>query len=228
MLDESTDPHVLAPHAADTLLTRAHWQRFAMLGDSVVGHPGEPHDGYRDVRWGDRIAEALRRRHPSLQYLNVGERDRTIAEIAADQLPGVLAFNPDLVAVHGGGNDTFRREFDIARVRAIYEPMVAQLKRTGATVLTWATLSLSRDANLPEPWGSRLLDRYGQLLDMFRDVARRQDTLFVDLERHPASGDPDLYASDVIHLNMRGHAIVASAMIAELGRHLAEEGRIAA
>lgn len=228
MLAESTDPHVLPPHAEDVLLRAAPWQRFAMLGDSVVNHPGEPHAGYRALPWGARIAEALERRNPSLQYLNVAERDRTIAEIASDQLPGVLAFNPDLVAVHGGGNDAFRREFDLERVRGVYEPMVARLRETGATVLTWATLGLSRDAALPEPWGSRLLDRYGQLLDMFRDVARRQDTLFVDFERHPLSGDPDIYASDLIHLNMRGHAIVASAMIAELGRHLAGEGRIAA
>jgi lysophospholipase L1-like esterase len=228
MLVESTDPFVLAPHAEDALLRTAPWHRVAMLGDSIVAGVGEPLDGYRTMPWGDRVADALRRRTPSVQYLNVAERDRTVAEIAGDQLPGVLAFAPDLVVVNGGGNDMFRKEFAIDDVRAVYESIVARLVQTGATVLTFTMLTLSRGVELPEPWGSRLLSRYALVQDMTREVAARHGTVLVDYERHPASGDPGIYASDLIHLNMRGHAIVASAAIAELGRHLAEERRIAA
>jgi lysophospholipase L1-like esterase len=225
---ESTDPHVLPVHAEDALLRTAPWRRLALLGDSIVAGVGEPLQGYRTLPWGDRVADALRRRNPSLQYLNVAERDRTVAEIARDQLPGVLAFAPDLVVVNGGGNDMFRKAFAIDDVRAVYEPMVATLARSGATVVTFTMLGLSRSARLPEPWGSRLMSRYALVQDMTRTVAARHGTVLVDYERHAVSGDPGIYATDLIHLNMRGHAIVASAMIAELGRHLAGEDRIAA
>jgi len=228
MTVESTDPHVIAPYRADILLRGAPWHRFAMLGDSIVAGVGEPVAGYRTQPWGDRVAAALRHQNPSLQYLNVGERDRTVAEIAADQLPGVLAFNPDLVVVNGGANDLFRKDFAIERVREIYEPMVAALVQTGATVFTFTMLGLSRGVELPEPWGSRLMSRYALLQGMTRDVARRHGTLFVDYERHRASGDPALYSSDLIHGNMRGHAIVASAAIECLGSHLAGVRAVAA
>jgi lysophospholipase L1-like esterase len=214
---ESTDPLVLAPHSEDALLRAAPWRRLAMLGDSIVAGVGEPLEGYRTLPWGDRVAAALRRRTPGLQYLNVAERDRTVAEIADDQLPGVLAFAPDLVVVNGGGNDMFRAEFAIDDVRAVFEPMVARLVGSGATVVTFTMLGLSRGAQLPEPWGSRLMSRYALVQRMVREVAATHRTVLVDYERHPASGDPGIYASDLIHLNMRGHAIVASAAMEALG-----------
>jgi len=149
MLTESTDVHVVAAHTENALLRDSSWHRFAMLGDSIAAGVGDPLDGYRSAPWADRLADALARQRPELQYLNVAERDREVEDIVRDQLPGVLAFRPDLVGVNGGANDMFRREFDVERVRARYEPMVAELTSTGATVMTWTMLGLSATRSCP-------------------------------------------------------------------------------
>lgn len=225
---ESTDPHVLPAHRGAAMLAGAPWRRFAMLGDSIVAGVGDPTPGYRDVPWGDRVAEALRRAQPGLQYLNVGERDRTVDEVAEEQLPGVLAFGPHLAAVNGGANDMFRRHFDAAAVAHRHEGLVTALAASGATVITWTMFGLRRGVDLPEPWGSRLRGRYTLVQDLVRDVAARHDTIFVDFEAHPLSGDPSIYSADLIHLNRRGHAVVASEIVAALGRRLAAVRRSAA
>jgi hypothetical protein len=36
------------------------------------------------------------------------------------------------------------------------------------------------------------------------------------MRRHPASADPDVYASDRLHLNARGHAIVGTEAVRAL------------
>jgi len=72
------------------------------------------------------------------------------------------------------------------------------------------------------------MSRYAVIQDLTREVAVRYDTVFVDYERHPLSGDPSIYSADLIHVNMRGHAIVASAMVQALGARLARERVVAA
>ena len=46
------------------------WKRLAILGDSIAAGIREPHPGYRDLSWIDRIAEAL----PGPEVLNLARR----------------------------------------------------------------------------------------------------------------------------------------------------------
>ncbi len=227
MTTESTDPHVLAPHRAAHLLRNAPWHRMAVLGDSILAGVGDQIPGYRPVYWAERVAEALRTDH-DITYLNVAERDRRIDEIIEDQLPGVLAFNPDLVLVDGGGNDLFAADCDEDHVARRYEELVSRLSQSRATVVTFTTFGISRGVELPEPWGSRLLARYDRLQAHTRDVAQRHGTVFADFERHPMAGDPSIYSADLLHGNTKLHAIAASGAIEALGSHIAAKQQAAA
>lgn len=222
---ETTDPRVLDGSEEQRLLRGAPWRRLGALGDSIVQGIGDPVDGYDERSWLDRVADALRREQPGLDVLNLGRRDRVAAEIARDQLPAVEAFAPDLVFVNGGANDMFRGRFDPEAVRAEYEPMIARLVATGATVVTWTMFDIRQALELPEPWGSRLAERYDPLQELVRDVSRRYDTVLVDFGAESASTDPGIYSADLLHLNMRGHAIAASMAIRRLGVHLAARAR---
>src|ERR1700686_3990757 len=71
---ESEDEAVLGEDEIETLLAGAPWQRFVLLGDSIAEGISEPVAGYLERPWGDRVADGLRRVHPSLKYKNLGYR----------------------------------------------------------------------------------------------------------------------------------------------------------
>ena len=43
------------------MLRGAPWRRVAVLGDSIAEGVREPHDGFRDLSWIERIVEPLAR-----------------------------------------------------------------------------------------------------------------------------------------------------------------------
>jgi hypothetical protein len=59
----------------------------------------EPHEGYRDLSWIDRIAASLRPVVRGLCVTNLGQRDLVAAEVRERQLPAALGFSPDLAIV---------------------------------------------------------------------------------------------------------------------------------
>ena len=89
-------------------LSGAPWRRLAVVGDSIAEGVREPLDGWRDLSWIDRIAEAL----PALEVRNLGRRNLLARDVLASQLDAALAFRPDLAIVAAGGNDSLRRSFD--------------------------------------------------------------------------------------------------------------------
>jgi len=61
-------------------------------------------------------------------------------------------------------------------------------------------------ADLTFPAWHSLIERMSRLAER---VARRHGALLLDFRAHPAGRDAGIYSSDRIHLNARGHAIVA-------------------
>ena len=121
-------------HDLATLLQDAPWQRLAVLGDSVAEGVREPHAGYLDLSWVDRIEASLRTATPRLAVLNLGRRNLLAAEVRASQLAPALAFRPDLAIVAAGGNDALRRSFDPGAVERELVATVGPLRRAGADV----------------------------------------------------------------------------------------------
>jgi hypothetical protein len=56
------------------------------------------------------------------------------------------------------------------------------------------------------------------------EVAADHGALHISFIDHPASADPGIFSSDLLHLNARGHAIVAAETIRGLAVHLAPAG----
>jgi len=215
---EREDPDVLSDAELDALLAGAPWTRFAVMGDSIAEGVGEAATGYIDRPWADRLADALRRAQPALEYLNLGKRSLRSDQILDTQLERCLNAEPDLVALAGGGNDLLVAEFDPAPLEQALDAIVGAVTSTGATVAVLTLFDIG--AAMDYPGLEQLRDRLELLAQTTRSVAQRHGSLLVDLRAEPVSADPGIYSSDFQHVNARGHAIAASVAARTLGLHL--------
>jgi lysophospholipase L1-like esterase len=176
------------------------WNRLAVIGDSVAEGVREPSDGYEDFGWIDLIARDL-----GLDCLNLGTRYLMAAQVRETQLAPALAFVPDLAFVICGANDTFRREFDAEGVAAELELMVGTFREAGADVVTLGLF----DNPEPAEVASLSVSRLRELSALTEKIAVRHGALHLDMGYHPSGADQSIYSSDGLHLNAKGHAIVA-------------------
>ena len=186
---------------------RPRYGRFVVVGDSTAAGVGDPVPGYEHLGWADRVARGL---GDGLAYLNLGRRNLLAAQVRATQLERALAFAPDLAAVLCGGNDLMRRDHDPAAVEREVDAIVAALRAAGSQVIMMAPFDMSLAPLVAEPdkpaWHS-LIERMSTLAER---VAKRHGAVLLDFRTHPASSDPGIYSEDKIHLNARGHALVAA------------------
>ena len=78
------------------------FHRFAALGDSFT-------EGLCDVRpdgthrgWADMVAVRLARDNPDVEYLNLAVRGKKMRQVAVEQVPVALGWNPDLISIGAG------------------------------------------------------------------------------------------------------------------------------
>jgi lysophospholipase L1-like esterase len=204
------EPEVLPFASQVALLGGAPWRRLAVLGDSIAEGVREPYDGYLDLSWIDRIADPLRAVAPGLTVMNLGVRDLLAAEVRERQVDVALAFRPDLAIVAAGGNDALRRSFAPEQVARELDRIVRPLRQAGADVLMIELMDIVSSGLVPAEYASPLDERMRALAEITRTVADRHGAMLVEMRGHPASADPTVYSSDRLHLNARGHAIVAA------------------
>ncbi|MEO3783234.1 SGNH/GDSL hydrolase family protein [Actinocorallia sp. B10E7] len=197
------------------------WTKLAVVGDSIAAGVREPAEGYEDLSWTDRITREL-----GTRTLNLGRRDLTARQVREEQLLPALAFLPDLAIVVCGGNDAFQDEFDADALAAELDLMVGSFREVGADVLTLGLFD-NVDAGLA---GRRFQEvfapRLRELNRLTKEISALRGAVFVDFSRHPAGTDPSIYAGDRIHLNAKGHAIVAEESLRRLAAH--SVGRVSA
>ena len=214
---EAADPQCVSPEEADKLLAGAPWERFAVLGDSLAeGVLDPPVPGYAPVPWPDRVAEVLRRGRPTLDYRNFGVRGLRAREVREGQLAAALDFGPDLATLVCGGNDLLVPAMDRAAVEADIDAMVGALTGAGATVFVFGLMNITAATDKMDLLRPRLMGLNASV----KKVAARHGALFVDLWRHPAADQRDLYSGDLMHMSARGHAHIATAAITALSTRI--------
>jgi lysophospholipase L1-like esterase len=212
---EWADPYCLGRYEAATLLSGAPWRRLLVMGDSIAAGVGDPVDGYADQAWADRLAAAL-----GVDYRNLGRAGARVTDVRAGQLDEALAFGPDLAVVAAGANDAFRRSFSAPAVVAELEEIVSALDGSGSLVVTLGCFDLGRTSFLPPERRRGLSERLHDLGRLTEQMCLRHGGIHVDFLWHPALDDA-LLSADRLHINRRGHAIVAADVIRSLSRLLA-------
>jgi lysophospholipase L1-like esterase len=195
------------------------WTRFAALGDSITEGWCDPVIGVGEpwFGWADRLALEIDRHQrsaggPRLEFANLAVRGRRVRHVVDDQIPAAIAMRADLVSVLIGGNDLSALRPDPDRLAAELETGVAQLARSGATVL----LATAYDPGF-SPYLRMLRGRAAVFTAHVHAIAAQHGCLVLDLWTIPGLADRAMWSEDRLHPSTRGHLALLRAAASALG-----------
>jgi lysophospholipase L1-like esterase len=183
------------------------------LGDSFTEGLADLRPDGRHRGWADLVAADLAGRSPQFRYANLAVRGRRLARIRDEQLPRALAMRADLVTLSGGGNDLIGFRCDVPALSTMLHEVLVRLAGTGATVVVFTGF----DPRGRLPFGRMLAARAAFYNAALMTSASEVGARVVDLWHLAALYRDDMWAPDRLHLSSRGHAVVAAAVLAELG-----------
>jgi lysophospholipase L1-like esterase len=194
------------------------FHRYVALGDSFTEGVGDPDQGRPNgLRgWADRVAEVLAGQ-PGLAaadfgYANLAVRGRKLPAILAEQLEPALALDPDLVTIHGGGNDVLRPRVDLDALAAAYDEAIGRLADSGAQVVVFTIADPGAN-----PVFKPLRGRMALFNEWVREIADKHDAALVDMWRMRGWKVSEVMDEDRLHLNAIGHQAIAIAVLDALG-----------
>lgn len=197
------------------------FQRYVALGDSFTEGVGdtdpERPNGLRG--WADRTAEALAADAAAagtpFGYANLAIRGRKLPAIIAEQVEPAIALGPDLVSIHGGGNDVLRPKVDLDALAASYDEAIGRLAASGAHVVLFTIADPGLNGVIKVIRG-----RTAIFNEWVREIAERHGATLVDMWRMRGWKVAEVMDEDRLHLNAVGHQAIAIAALDALGvRH---------
>ncbi len=193
---------------------RMSFQRYVAIGDSFtegVGDidPTRP-NGCRG--WADRIAEVFALQSPDFGYANLAIRGRKLPAIITEQVGPAIELAPDLVTIHGGGNDVLRPKVDLDGLAATYDDAIGRLTATGARVVMFTIA----DPGL-NPVMRLIRGRTAIFNEWVREIAEKHNSTVVDMWRMRGWKVAEVMDTDRLHLNAVGHQAIAIAVLDRLG-----------
>ena len=190
------------------------FQRYVAIGDSFTEGVGDADptrpNGCRG--WADRVAEALALQSPDFGYANLAIRGRKLPAIIDEQVAPAIELAPDLITVHGGGNDVLRPKVDLDKLAAKYDDAIGRLTASGARVVMFTVA----DPGL-NPVMRLIRGRTAIFNEWVREIAEKHDATVVDCWRMRGWKVAEIMDVDRLHLNPVGHQAIAIAVLDRLG-----------
>lgn len=184
------------------------------LGDSFTEGVGDPSptapNGW--LGWADRLAGALATQTPDFTYANLAIRGRKLPGILAEQLEPAIALKPDLVSIHGGGNDLLRPNIDIDALAASYDDAIGRLAASGAHVMMFTVADPGLNSAI-----KLIRGRTAIFNEWIREIAETHHATLVDTWRMRGWKVAEVMDVDRLHLNPVGHQNIAIAALDALG-----------
>ncbi|POH73614.1 SGNH/GDSL hydrolase family protein [Arthrobacter glacialis] len=188
--------------------------RYVALGDSFTEGVGDASvhlpNGVRG--WADRVAEALAREMPGWEYANLAIRSKRLRHIIAEQLEPAVAMEPTLITLYAGGNDVMDVGTRVADILGRYEDLVAELARTGATLLLFTGYDVE-----VSPLLGPLRRKNHAYNDGVRRIAAKHGAVLVDYAELGAYANPRMWGPDRLHMSKAGHKYLAAQVLDALG-----------
>lgn len=194
------------------------FSKYVALGDSFTEGVGDPDparpNGLRG--WADRAAEALAAAAAAegvdFGYANLAIRGRKLPAIIEEQVDAAIALGPDLVSIHGGGNDVLRPKADLDALAASYDEAIGRLAASGAHVMMFTI------ADTGESGVMRVIrGRTAIFNEWAREIAEKHGATLVDMWRMRGWKVAEVMDEDRLHLNAVGHQSIAIAALDALG-----------
>ncbi|WP_186449672.1 SGNH/GDSL hydrolase family protein [Nocardioides sp. J9] len=197
------------------------FSKYVALGDSFTEGVGDPDperpNGWRG--WADRFAEALAADAAAagrdFGYANLAIRGRKLPAILEEQVEPALALKPDLVSIHGGGNDVLRPKVDLDVLAASYDDAIGRLTASGAHVVMFTIADTGNSGVM-----KMIRGRTAIFNEWAREIAEKHGATLVDMWRMRGWTVEEVMDEDRLHLNAVGHQAIAIAVADALGlRH---------
>ena len=196
----------------------ATFTRFIALGDSMTeGMCDEIIDGkYRG--WADRVADVLAKDSSNFSYVNLAIRGKLLHQVIDDQIPAATFFitGPEtLVSFHAGANDVLRPSYQAEVAFAKYEKGVADLAKTGATIIVFTVVDrVEGNGKTAQLWH----ERFSSFNVNVRNVAKKYGATIIEADDAKWLADLRFLAVDRLHLNPDGHWRLSQAVLEKLGK----------
>ena len=194
------------------------FEKYVALGDSFtegVGDP-DPHRAGALLGWADRFAGGLAanaaRAGTDLGYANLAIRGRKLPAIIAEQVDAAIALQPDLVSIHGGGNDVLRPKVDLDALASSYDDAIGRLAASGAHVVMFTVADPGLNGVIKVIRG-----RTAIFNEWAREIAEKHGATLVDMWRMRGWKVAEVMDADRLHLNKVGHQMIAIAALDALG-----------
>jgi lysophospholipase L1-like esterase len=193
------------------------YNRFIALGDSMTeGMSDEIIDGkYRG--WADRAADVMAKGNPDFTYMNLAIRGKLLQQVIDDQIPLIAPYvtgKETLVSFHAGANDVIRPKYVPEIAKAKYRNGVADLIRTGASVVLFTVIEkVDGKSKVADLWHERFAD----FNENVRVVAKEFGAILMEAQEAPFLADRRLLNRDRLHLNPEGHWRLSQAVLEGLG-----------
>jgi phosphoglycolate phosphatase-like HAD superfamily hydrolase len=123
-----------------------------------------------------------------------------------------IALGPDLITIHGGGNDVLRPKVDLDALAAAYDEAVGRLAGSGAHVVMF-TIADVADSAVFKP----IRGRFAIFNEWVREIADKHDATVVDMWRMRGWSVAEIMDEDRLHLNPVGHQGIAIEVLNTLG-----------
>jgi lysophospholipase L1-like esterase len=196
------------------------WRSFVAMGDSFTEGMCDPYPDGTFRGWADLVAARLAvERGPDFGYANLAIRGRLLERVVTEQLEPTLAMKPDLISFAAGGNDILRRKVTPAKLIERIDPVIGELRATGADVILFRFADMS--AHLP---GARIVGpRAIALNEGAGRLAEKHGAYLVDLFADPTFRNPVMWSADRLHMSPAGHRRVAAHVLDTLGVGVEED-----
>jgi lysophospholipase L1-like esterase len=182
--------------------------RYAALGDSVTLGLGDPLPDGSWRGWATILAEALAA-CDEVKLCNLARSGALVCDVAAEQLPRAVDESPSLATVLVGVNDTLRGRFELTAIAADLDGILAELRRSGALVLTASLPDPGLMLGIPGMLRRPLARRIHAINMVLAHLGRRHGTIHLDLAADPELYDRRHWAVDRLHPSERGHRYLA-------------------
>ena len=188
------------------------FHRYVALGDSFTeGLSDQRPDGtFRG--WADMVASQLALENPELDYVNLAVRGKKLRQVATEQVPVALDWNPGLISIGAGANDIIRLSTDITTLSRLAHATLGRLTDSGARVVVFAGF----DPRIRIPMTTRSGARAEEFNHALRGSADYFGATLVDLWSLPRLYEDMMWAPDKLHLTPAGHALIADTVLGAL------------
>ena len=193
------------------------------VGDSITEQNYHLHGHLNFVGiWHEQWLEKYGRR---LMMINSGVSGNTSVNLLERLERDVLRFNPDLVSIMIGINDS-GKGISLQNYKDNLEKLIHSIREAGSEVL----LLTPHPIRIYETETASRYSSYPEFVEGIRESAEKMDVALCDIHKEWILRVDDhkhlSLMNDWIHPNERGHRLMADILIEQLSRSEMKEGRI--